>query len=269
MHSPGGYYHIPMTCHPKSVFTACCQEGGRQWPVSAYGLMIFMSLSIISSTMTLSADPIICPRLPAFTSGKWDEMSAAFKECPKLVFDQPWHTASEAGWQGGTVRIGWQDDRFLYLVTLTDAHLVATATRRNQFLWQLGDVLEVFAGVVGQQGYIEYHTDPLGKTLQLRWTDDLAFKNVTEVAKVADFIVADDAALVRVRRVNQGWQVYGEIPAASLPGGRAPLAGQTWQVNFGRYDYRDLESQPLLSSTSPLTKLSFHRRDEWRTIRFE
>ena len=219
--------------------------------------------------MNLPPDLIICTRLLAFNAGNWGEITAAFDEAPSLEFGQPWCTASETGWQGGTVRTGWHASRFLYLATLADNHLVATAACNDQFLWQIGDVLEVFAGVDGDSGYIEYHTDPNGRTLRLRWPDKDAVSKVTEIAKVADFIVKDEATLVRVRRTENGWQVYGEIPATSLSGGCGTLAGQSWQLNFGRYDYRDLKSPPVLSSTSPLTKPSFHRRHEWRTIRFE
>jgi hypothetical protein len=212
---------------------------------------------------------ISCPRLPTFNAGNWDEMATAFEAGPSHGFRQPWRMVTEACWQDGTVRIGWHSNRFLYLATLTDSHLVATATRDNQFLWQLGDVLEVFAGIEGGSGYIEYHTDPQGKALQLRWPNDATFAGVTEIAQVADFIVTDNASLARVRWINAGWQIYGEIPVTSLPGGRGPLAGQSWQINFGRYDYQDLNAPPVLSSISPLTKPSFHRRQEWRTIRFD
>jgi hypothetical protein len=47
----------------------------------------------------------------------------------------------------------------------------------------------------------------------------------------------------------------------------APLAGQIWQISFGRYDY-DMSGAPVLSSTSPITQPSYHRRHEWREIEF-
>ena len=74
-----------------------------------------------------------------------------------------------------------------------------------------------------------------------------------------------------VRRTQTGWQVYGEIPAASVCGRKPPkasLEGQVWDLSFGRYNDTTGDDAPIISSTSPLTQAAYHRRHEWRQVRF-
>ena len=227
-----------------------------------------LTVLLIAIPLLYAAEALDCPELGKFDPDDWRQIEAAFAQAPVLEFIQPWRNAKEAGFRPGSVRIGWRGDRLLYHADLTDDSLVSRASGRNQPLWQLGDVLELFAGVSGNTGYIEYHHDPQNHRLQLRFADAAAFSGVKNLDGLLRLALKDDTAVSRTRRTARGWQVYGEIPAASLPGGMGPLKGKTWQINFGRYDYRDAKSEPVLSATSPLTKPSYHRRNEWRLIRF-
>lgn len=182
-----------------------------------------------------------------------------------MDFGQSWLAEPEPGFRTGRVRIGWFADRLCYCGELVDDFPMTRALGRNEPLWQLGDVLELFAGIKGRPAYVEYHTAPNGRILQLLWPDAAALSTVKGDGDLARFMVEDDRAVSWARTVKDGWQVYGELPVASLPGCSAPLAGQTWQVSFGRYDYHE-DGSFTLSSTSPLTVPSYHRRHEWREI---
>lgn len=201
----------------------------------------------------------------------WEAIERGFREAPALGFDQPWLANQEQGFHEGRVRIGWRADRFLYFAELKDCDVMTRADGRNQHLWMLGDVLELFTGVNGHPSYVEYHTAPNALTLQLRFQSSEAFQKLCEGSSLEAMMVIDDGANVRTRRNGAGWDVYGELPAASVGGGTAhtdSLKGQIWDVSFGRYDYsRDCEN-PILSTTSPLTKAAFHRRREWRQVEF-
>lgn len=211
--------------------------------------------------------PLSVPEIPALDPADGTSIRAAFRKAPQLKFGQSWAERPSRFLRKGTVRIGWQDDRLLYLADLDDRDLFTTATRRNQNLWQLGDVLEIFAGLHGKPGYLEYHTAPNGVILQLFWPGAEALVHVQSTKDIAPFKRTDRTSGARVFVRQGGWNVLGWISAGALglpPG--TNLAHQVLDLNFGRYDCGPDGKEPVLSSTSPLTKPAYHRRHEWRTI---
>jgi len=194
-------------------------------------------------------------------------LEETFREAPAIEFGQYWLENMEPGFASGRVRMGWKEDRFLFFAELQDREVVSEASERNQALWEMGDVLEMFTGVKNHPSYLEYHTAPNGQILQLLWPDAEALAAYRIQKNPKPYMIYDDLAVAHARLVNGGWQVYGEVPAASLPGAGVPLRGTKWEINFGRYDYAR-NGELVLSATSPLTQLLFHRRPEWREITF-
>lgn len=197
----------------------------------------------------------------------WEEVEAVFAAAPVWEFDQAWLAVREPEFRKATVRMGWHADRFCYFAKLEDHFPTTRARTRNERLWELGDVLELFAGLPGHPAYIEYHAAPNGQVLQLLWPDATALGSVAGLEDLGRFSVTDDRAISRVKIVDGGWQVYGELPSSCLPGAALPLAGTTWQISFGRYDHH-ADGTFTLSSTSPLTAPAYHRRHEWREVQF-
>lgn len=234
--------------------------------LAASSAILFMTLPSFASET-----PIRCPQLREFDSGDWKQISRAFRASPVLKFDQSWREKRERGFRGGSVRIGWRGNHLLYFADLSDREVVTKARKPNDPMWTLGDVLEIFAGVQDRPAYIEYHTAPNGLPLHLFWPDADSLKKASGKGGLKKFTLKDDLAVAKVRRTNKGWQVYGEIPAMSVWGRKPPgnsLAGQVWDLSFGRYDYPSGEGAPILSSTSPLTQAAYHRRHEWRQVEF-
>lgn len=237
------------------------------------GIAVIITLFNMPATAASASHPnaVACPEIPPFDSSDWKEIAAAFRHAPVWTFDQSWRQKRERGFRGGRVRIGWRGDRILYFADLSDREVTTKARKRNDHMWALGDVLELFAGVQGRPAYIEYHTAPNGLVLQLFWPDAGALQKASGPKGLKPFMKIDDTAVATVRRTRNGWQVYGEIPAASVWGRKPPkatLEGQVWNLSFGRYDYPAGDGAPILSSTSPLTQAAYHRRHEWRQVRF-
>lgn len=211
--------------------------------------------------------PDTCPHIEELpTHADWEEIQAHLEA--GLVWDmaQSWFPAAEEAFRPASVRIGHSNDRLHVLATLTDEEIHTDATERNQPLWTLGDVFEVFAGVQGNPGYIEYHVAPNGCALQLLFP---AADSLQKAAKagLTPLMRTDDATLLRATRTSEGWMAYAGIPASSLPGSHAPLSGQVWDLSLCRYDFSPSTGKAALASTSPFSQPSFHRRHEWRTIR--
>jgi len=232
---------------------------------------VWMTPAMAKTPAAPIGDAVPCPEIPPFDTSDWKKIAGAFRHATVWKFDQSWREKRERQFRGGKVRIGWRGDRLLYFADLSDRDVGTKAVKRNDRLWELGDVLEVFAGVRSRPAYIEYHTAPNGLVLQLFFPDARAPQKTGGPEGLGPFLKKDDSAVAAVRRTRTGWQVYGEIPAASVWGCKpstATLEGQVWDLNFGRYDYPAGDGQPILSSTSPLTMAAYHRRHEWRQVRF-
>jgi len=70
--------------------------------------------------------------------------------------------------------------------------------------------------------------------------------------------------------VDEYWQLEMAIPFAGLPTlERPPRAGDRWLFHLARYDYSVyLPKGVELSSCAPLTKVDFHRYEDWITLCF-
>ncbi len=71
--------------------------------------------------------------------------------------------------------------------------------------------------------------------------------------------------------VDEYWQLEVAIPFAELPTlkGTGPVAGDKWLFHLSRYDYSVYLSAGVeLSSTAPLSKVDFHRYEDWSTLEF-
>ena len=71
-------------------------------------------------------------------------------------------------------------------------------------------------------------------------------------------------------RQGQGWTIEGRIPwtAFALTGAK-PKPGDSWLFAICRYDYGPQGTEPVQMSSAPLTQLSFHRYEDYGTLRFE
>jgi hypothetical protein len=96
----------------------------------------------------MTTQPISVPDIQAFDPADIDSVQAAFTKAPQFHFAQNWAEQTPPDLRNGTVRIGWQDDRLVYFADLDDRDIFTKATGRNQDLWKLGDVLEIFAGLL-------------------------------------------------------------------------------------------------------------------------
>lgn len=229
---------------------------------------VFTGCLMIPKSTHHQNDVMDVPEWVGFNPAELHPIPEVFPQPSTLAFGQSWLESSARNFPGGTVQLGWQGNRLYYFAQLEDQEVYTTATEQNQRLWELGDVLEIFVGIYGQPGYLEYHTAPNGLTLQLYFADAEALAASSGPEGFKRCVREDPASSSLVFQRANGWEVLGWISAESLglpPG--SDLAGQVLDISFGRYDYSRNEESPVLSSTSDLSKLSFHRRAEWRTVR--
>lgn len=169
-----------------------------------------------------------------------------------------------------TVDLSWSATGLHFLARLADLDVGTRARGPGERLWELGDVLEIFAGSPGAEAYLELHVAPNGCTLQLGWpsVSILTAMRARNERDLGAFVRTEPLFRAEPRLVPDGWEVEGVVFAQALeslnPAGCGH--GTRWALSFSRYDYGAEAVAPLLSSTSPHPVADFHRRSDWRTV---
>jgi hypothetical protein len=101
-----------------------------------------------------------------------------------------------------------------------------------------------------------------------RGGDPLAFKSAPPLGSKA--VVALGGTLDKPGDRDRGWSVEGRIPwSAFASAGGKPKAGDEWFFALCRYDYGPEGTPPVLMSSAPLSRSSFHRYEDYGKLRFE
>ena len=179
-----------------------------------------------------------------------------------IALTQPWQ--AEPGFQDGQVHLAWESHSFQLRVEMTDAQVVSSASADSQWLYLLGDTLEVFLLEPGAPAYFELHISPDNFHNALRWPlgaiEGVRQENGT---RLEDFQIAPDCFASRVTLSPRGWDVEIDIPPQLL--GRAAWThGQELLISVSRYDYAESNGTPILSTTSAHRVKNFHLIEDWR-----
>lgn len=212
-----------------------------------------------------------CSELPAFDVADLDTVLHAFQRAPGCALRQPWLDVSEPAFMPANVWAGWRGDTLHVLGKLTDANIFTFATQANERLWELGDVFEIFLRPEKQTAYSEFQVAPNNLQLQLRYSNAAALEYARKTNSIGQALVHDISFKSHTwPRPEQGcWYLLAEIPAAAVSDTPAALPGAVWHFSFCRYDYTRGSSQPVISSSSALTRPDFHRLAEWGTLKFQ
>lgn len=242
---------------------------------------------------TRPASTALGQQVAAAIEAALDEPEATFEAaCRKVekapvldgrLDDEAWSKAAvidkfPAFWNGtpstGSTKahLVWDDKALYFAATMTDREMRSFGTKRNDMLWN-GDVFELFFKPrVDQPGYHEFQVNPKSVILELPFPkrghsfEELAAlppSGMTAVAKV-------DGTLDQPGDVDKGWTVEGMIPWTAFRStvGR-PEVGDTWTFALCRYDYGPEGTQPVLTSSAPLRRPSYHRYEDYGKLRFE
>ncbi len=164
------------------------------------------------------------------------------------------------------------DRQFLYFFAeLEDHDLFADVLEHDGKTWD-NDVFEIFLKPSpATTGYYEFQVNAAGTEMDMFLPDQKSggfdalksnnnFHWQTQVRRNGTLNQRDDR--------DNSWSVEGRIPWLDfMPTGGRPDINERWQFALCRYDYT-LGQRPELSSSAPLTKPSFHRYEDYSTLRF-
>jgi len=196
------------------------------------------------------------PALRPFETLSWPEATEAFENAARLPLRQAWQDEPSPELRDGEARVGWNAAGLWVFASLTDDCIVTQATGNNQHLWSLGDVFEIFVRDLAGEEYLELHTDPNGRWLQLRFPSERMFPLIkSRQVRLRDLMVTEPLFQTQTRVREGGWDVLACVTA--VRGGRALRA------SFSRYDYSSVNGQPVLSSSSAHKEVNFHDQSGW------
>lgn len=185
--------------------------------------------------------------------------------CPArpIVLQQCWLPMPQRTFQPGTVWLAATDDALLVFAKLTGSDARTTATENNQWLWELGDVFEIFVQSYGGDAYFEFQIAPNGRLLQLHYPSASASRQnglhpYLRSDRLIEFVSHHDAT-------TREWRVAARIPISNILPPRKIAEGAEWRMACCRYDY-GTDGSFVLSSTAQLSRPDFHRIGEWSRI---
>jgi len=174
--------------------------------------------------------------------------------------------------EGTRAYLVWDAEAIYYAGTMTDTEVRAFGTHRNDTLWE-GDVFELFLKPSADHPeYFEFQANPRGLVFEMAFAkrgehpDPFSKGPVLGTRAVA----VVDGTLDQPGDKDRSWTVEGRIPwsAFSLTGAK-PMPGDSWLFAICRYDYGPEGTQSVQMSSAPLTQSSFHRYEDYGTLRFE
>lgn len=214
-----------------------------------------------------SGPQIVCRNLGTPISSDLCDLRHFFANEEAISLGQAWRESPQAALRPTVVRLARGAGELLILAELEDEEILNPLCGLNEPAYTQGDVFEIFLQPEGQQAYYEFHIGPVGQLFQLRIPSGSDFEHRREaenwllpvpVLRRKTWVMPDE----------KRWVIYACIPLARIQESGRVEPGSRWRFSFSRYDYSSGQPEPVLSSSSPHTERSFHRRQEWGLLTF-
>ncbi len=160
----------------------------------------------------------------------------------------------------------WRSQSFLEVAAfMHDSDVHSSAVGKNDRTWEKGDVLELFFQPAGGKQYFEIHITPNLAKLELSIPDSERLRDF----KFEDLANCDLGTVGNSSSLPPpmpGWLGHMKIPFSKIGIPENPRR-ELGRFSVCRYNYnRPWGKEPECSSTSALTKFSFHRPGEWQIL---
>ncbi|HEU0007823.1 MAG TPA: carbohydrate-binding family 9-like protein, partial [Terriglobia bacterium] len=224
--------------------------------------------------------PTAGPTEPSLFECRWTDLpvridaqgdDAAWKGAQVIDrFAIPW--AGKPASTATSARLLWDRENLYFLAEMQDADIYAEVQEHDGRTWH-DDVFELFfKPAEDKPGYYEFQVNAAGTMLDMflpRRGDGGYERYRSNDEFHMEAKVALRGTLNRRQDRDRDWVVEGRIPWRDFlrTGGR-PEPNERWKFALCRYDYRIGTPQPELSTSAPLTKASFHRYEDYASLRF-
>jgi len=185
-------------------------------------------------------------------------------------FRQPWAEGAPAAKARTSARLLWDREWLYFFAEMEDSDVVAEVREHDGPMWE-NDVFEIFLRPsLEHAGYYEFEVNPAAAVLDAFFPKAESWRDPKQLHRDKFHLEAKvtvQGTLNSGGDRDRGWTVEGRIPWTDfLPTGGRPAPNETWRVNLARGN--DKGDVAELSCTAPVTKLSFHRTEEYPPLRF-
>ncbi|MEM1099623.1 MAG: hypothetical protein AAGH92_12645 [Planctomycetota bacterium] len=178
--------------------------------------------------------------------------------------------------EAGRVQFGWRNDSLHARFVFCDTAIVTSASRDNEWHYEMGDTAEWFLQFNEGPEYWEFYATPNGFKSAIRWPGgsrkglepwcDLSGVWLEtgrfEAGRHSDRFTEAASGL-------SGWWAEMSVAASFLLGAGGQLEqGSGWRTLVGRYNHRQpSDERPELSCFPPLPRADFHCTDAYTSLR--
>ncbi len=220
--------------------------------------------------ITREADCRWAGRAPAI-DGKLDDPAWATASVIDR-FSAFWDRTDPGAAHATRARLLWDDEALYFAAEMTDAEVRSYGTRHNDHLWN-GDVFELFFKPSRDRAeYFEFQVNPKSVLFESAFLGRDRPSEPFETARPLGMsaVARTEGTPDHPGDVDRSWTVEGRIPwSAFAPKVPRPTPGAEWTFALCRYDYAGpATARPVLMSSAPLTKPSFHRSEDYGRLRF-
>jgi hypothetical protein len=236
-------------------------------------LHALLAIVACSAVSTASGSPAADPSVTREADCRWASEAPAIDG---KLDDPAWKTASvidrfPAFWNQAETpkahsmkaRLLWDREALYYSAEMVDPDVRAFGTKHNDHLWN-GDVFEMFFKPKRDRPeYFEFQVNPKSVLFEAAFLE--RNKPVEPIESSRPLGMSAVAS-----KTDGGWAVEGRIPWTAFQATFArPEPSEEWSFALCRYDYFGPEkTKPVLMSSAPLTKASFHRFEDYGRLRF-
>jgi hypothetical protein len=196
--------------------------------------------------------------------------AARYADCQAVALRQYWESPAAFPKEPALARVGWNTFGLCAYVELTDSDIFTRATADNQKFWELGDTCEFFIKPgVNQPMYWEIHVSPNNLKLDLQIPD----RDIMQQQGIPTWeeLIRSDSHCQKLGRILPGatsWTAELWVPWSAFGMTGCPGPGAEWNFAVSRYNYTTGVTDPEYSSSAFLTKLSYHRHEEFHRLVF-
>ena len=193
-----------------------------------------------------------------------------YADCQAMPLRQHWISATAMPREGAQAWAGWNAFGLCLYAEMVDSDIFTKGTADNQPFWELGDTCEFFIKPGAEQpSYWEIHVTPNDLLLDLRVPERDAYLLGSPSFAEASQAVSHARKLGRAYPERQLWTAELWVPWSTLGVDSMPGAQASWSLAVCRYNYTRPQEDPEYSATAALTKLSYHRHEEYHRLRFQ
>jgi len=177
-------------------------------------------------------------------------------------------------YEGGTVRLMY-DDKYLYIgAILEDSDIIQYGTVDQSHFYLSGDLLEMFLKPANAPSYWECYGTPNAKKTSLFFTNRRYPLDPSKSILMDGMVVATKVkgTLNNYKDKDKRWSIEVAIPRAQLAKtGRPFNPGEPWTILIARYNYNygSVESNPHFSTYPELPVVNYHHLEYYADVNWK